>query len=180
MSSIITVISTRIVDQSKRLIKVLKSGRDDIQEKNQILPYGFDSNPIKDVRGLYVETTEVGIEVIVGYVNTNQEVEPGESRIFSTNDAGDVQIFITLKKDGTIEFGDNADNLVRFSELQTAFNELKSDLNSLVTAYNSHIHITTATVGATPVPGIIAPTVSTGSPSTADISSAKIDELKCS
>lgn len=173
------VISTRIVN-SKRLVKFLGIGRSDVQEKNEVGPFGIDSNPVKDMVAIMAPTSEIGKDVIIGYINTNQMAEVGETRLFSTDLDGVEQIFIHLKNDGNIEFGDNADNLVRFSKLKLEFDNLKNDFNSLVTAYNSHVHITTATVGATAVPGIISPTTSTGTPSTADISPSKIDELKCS
>ena len=180
MSNLVKTISTRINGEAKRLIKFLRFGRSDIQEKNQVLPYGFDSNPIKDLTALYISTEEIGNDIIVGYINTNQIANEGESRMFSTDSDGNLQIDIHIKNDGTIEFGDNSDNLVRFSELETAFNELRSDFNALVTAYTSHIHITTATVGATAVPGIISPTLATGTISTANMSGSKIVELKTS
>ena len=85
---------------------------------------------------------------------------------------------ITLTAETVLELNGNADYAVRYNELKTAFDQLKSDLDSLVTTYNAHIHITTATVAATAVPGVIAPTVSTGSPSTADMSGAKVDKVK--
>lgn len=73
---------------------------------------------------------------------------------------------------------DGTDWAVQFTEMKSAFDTLKSDFNSLVTAYNAHIHITTATVGASPTPGVIAPTTSTGTPSTADMANAKVEEVR--
>lgn len=89
---------------------------------------------------------------------------------------------IYFRNDGHITFkiGDQegGDFAVRFNELKAGYDELKQDLNDLISLYNAHIHITTATVGPTPVPGIIAPTVSTGTPSTASIDDSKIPEIE--
>ena len=179
MNKIVKVIST-IITGGATMIKFLGSGKNDVQEKNQISPFGVDSNPIKDLIAVYSPTSEIGNEVIIGYIQRSQIADPGEIRIFSTNAEGDEQISLYLKKDGTAEFGGSADNMVRYSELKSAFDELKGDFNSLVNAYNSHIHVTTATVGATPVPGVIATPTTLGSASSADISPAKIDEIKTS
>ena len=115
---------------------------------------------------------------VVGYFNANQKAEVGEFRTFATDADGVEQFYTWMKSNGTMEIGGSVDNLVRYSELETAFNQLKQDFDSLVTAYNSHIHITSATVGPTPVPGVIAPTTSTGQPSSADITMSKIEEIK--
>ncbi len=65
---------------------------------------------------------------------------------------------------GEIHIG--SENAAEFVALaQKTFDELdaiRSTLNDLVTAYNGHIHITTATVGAGPTLGIISPTTSSG------------------
>ncbi len=86
----------------------------------------------------------------------------------------------TFKNNDTVwEINGNANFAVRFGAMETAYNQLKTDFDNLVTLYNAHIHITTATI--TPgVPGVISPTTSTGSASTGDISGAKVDNIKVS
>lgn len=73
---------------------------------------------------------------------------------------------------------DGTDYAVQYTAMNTAFDNLKNELNALVTAYNAHIHITTATVGATPTPGVIAPTTSTGTPPVATMTGAKVDDVR--
>lgn len=179
MNKIVKVISS-IITESATMIKFLGVGKNDVQEKHQISPFGVDSNPIKDMIAVYSPTSEIGNEVIIGYIQRSQIADPGEIRIFSTNAEGEEQISLYLKKDGIAEFGGSADHMVRFSELKTSFDELKSDFNNLVNLYNSHTHITTATIGPSAVPGVIAPTVSIGTPSSANINPARIDEIKTS
>jgi hypothetical protein len=166
------VISTQLDSLNRRLIKVLRFGKSDVQTPFQALPHGIDSNPVKNWLAVYSETTEKGKSVIIGYINPDQLSEVGGTRVYSTDSDGAVQFAIYLRANGTCEMGGDSDNMVRYSELETAFNELKNDFNTFVnTTYNTHMH-PTAGVGA-PSP----PTV-TGQPSSADISGAKIDEIK--
>lgn len=61
-------------------------------------------------------------------------------------------------------FNDGAfGGLIKIDDITTKLNNLVTEVNVLKDLYNSHIHITTATVGATPTPGVISPTTSTGS-----------------
>lgn len=53
--------------------------------------------------------------------------------------------------------GENG-GLINIQPLIDKINQLENALNSHIAIFNSHIHITTATVAATPTPGIIAPT----------------------
>lgn len=168
---VVKVISTSL-KSAKRLIKFLRYGRADVKENMECSPYGLDSNPIKDTRAVYTQTTSASQSVVIGYVNTMQKADVGEFRTFATN-ANGVEVFYTwMKADGTMEIGGAADNMVRYSELEAAFNELKQDFNDFVTTkYNLHNHPTAA-------PGAPSVTVTVGTPSTADISGAKIDEIK--
>lgn len=100
----------------------------------------------------------------------------------SVLDDGTVEIVATGSSvilDGTnATFHGGSDSAVAYTDLKSAFDALKSDLNALVTAYNAHIHITTATVGTGGPIGVIAPTTSTGSPSAADMSGAEVATVK--
>jgi len=173
MMNIVKVISTKLDDQSRRLIKYLRMGKSDVRESLQASPYGTDSNPIADMVAVYAPTLQNGKPVIIGYVNKNQIADVGEHRIFSTDADGLVKMFIHLKNDGTAEFGGDAKNMVRFQELETGFNQLKSDFNSFITTFNIHLH-----AGVTPGIGTTASPITPGTPSAADISGAKIDEIK--
>ncbi len=168
MNIISKVISSRIVS-SETLIKFLGFGKNDVREKNESAPFGIDSNPVKDMSAIVIPTSEIGREIVIGYINVNQLAAVGETRIFSTNESGVLQVAIHLKNDGIIEVGGNNDNLVRFTELKAGFEQLKADFNTLTNQYNLHVHAGTGV-----------PTVSVGTPSTASINTAKIDNLKCS
>ena len=60
--------------------------------------------------------------------------------------------------------GDAFGGLVKVEELVSKINRLEDKVNALISKFNAHTHITTATVGATPVPGVIAPPVTTETP----------------
>ena len=174
--NIVKVKSTRFKNL-KLLVKFLRYGKSDVQECTQVTPYGFVSRAVEDTIAVYSKTAENGKPVIIGYVNKNDLVEVGEARMFSTDENGVEKFYILNKKDGHCEFGGVDDNMVRFKGLDKAFNELKSDFNNLVTKYNAHTHITTATIGASTAPGVLAPTTSSSTTSQADITQAKIEEI---
>lgn len=168
--NIVKTISTSI-RENVRWIKVLRKGTSDIQESRQVSPHGIDSNPVKDLIAIYAPTFQTGKPVIIGYINKNQISDVGEFRCFSTNEHGNLSTYVHLKNNGHMEIGGSSDHMVRFSKLESAFNELLNDHNSLVTSYNSHMH-PTAPTGPPSLPTIL------GSPSVADISLAKINEIK--
>lgn len=73
---------------------------------------------------------------------------------------------------------DAEDFAVAFDDMKEAFDKLKDDLNNFMTVFDGHIHTTTATIGATPTLGVIAATLTKGTPSQADMSGAKVDKVK--
>ena len=158
-----------VISSGKRTAKVNQFG---VKTASIAAPFGDDSQPLKDTAAIFANTSNNAEPVVIGYINKNQLAGPGEKRIFSVDEHGAVISYIWCKSDGTIEFSGTADNLVRYSKLETAFNELKTDFNNLVTAYNAHVHISAA-------PGSPnAPTPSQATPSAADITPAKISEFK--
>jgi hypothetical protein len=175
----VKIIETSIDSIGRRLPKFLRLGKSDIQECFEVSSFGDDSNPIKDMVAVYAQTSEIGKNVIIGYINKNQISAPGEKRIYSTDESGNVVFYFHLKNDGTAELNGTADNLVRFSALESGFNEMKSDLNDMISKWNSFVAVyvpgSPAVVGLPPT--LTGQNVTT---STADISGCKIDEVKTS
>lgn len=171
--NLVKVISTAFDDLERRIVKVLRMGKSDVQTSVEAMPYGIDSNPVKDMIAVWAETGEKGKTVIVGYLNKNQLADVGEFRTYSTDSTGELKFYIWQKNDGSCEIGGDVDNMVRYSKLEEAFNQLKEDFNNFVTTYNSHVHS-----GVTTGPGSSGTTPATGTTSSADISEAKIDEIK--
>ncbi len=162
---IVEILGNTIDNLDRQIIKILGMGTDDVQEINQTAPFGIDSVPIKDMRGVLAGTASNGDALVIGYINKNAIAEAGETRLFSTDDDGQLQIALHLKKDGTMEIGGDSDFMVRFSALETAYNELQGKWNAFALAY---VPGSPATVGLPP----------TLPQSTGDISAAKIDEIK--
>ena len=174
MLNLTKILSTDFDDLARRLVKVLRKGKSDVQTPMEAAPFGIDSNPLKDMIAVYGPTEEKGKTVIIGYLNKNQQADVGETRLFSTDADGALKFYAWLKNDGTMEIGGADYHMVRYEQLETAFNELKADFNALVTTFNSHTHL-----------GVIAgfatsgTTTASGTASDADITPAKIDEIKC-
>lgn len=168
------VISSYLDEAGKRIAKVLRLGRSDVQTGIVIAPYGVDSHPVKDSIAVFAQTGVDGEKVVLGYINKNQLAAIGEYRTFSTDSDGEEVFYTHLKNDGTMEMGGDSDFMVRFNELKTGFDQLKGDFNDHVSMYNIHTH-----------PGVVAGpmstgvTVNTGTASSASIDSAKINEIKC-
>ena len=173
MLNFVKIISSEKDSLARRVIKFFRYGNSDVQTAIESAPHGIDSVPFKDLVGVYAKTSSSGKTALIGYLIKDRLADVGETRLFSTDEQGGLQTYIWLKNDATIEIGGGTDNMVRFSELETAFNQLKQDFNTFVTAtYNTHTHISAAPASptATPLP--------VGTSSSADISGAKIDEIK--
>lgn len=173
---IITKVISSVLDSiGRRFVKFTAFGRSDVQEKLQISPFGIDSNPIKDMVAVYSPTNEKGKAVVVGYINKNQLADVGETRIFSEDSGGNAVMFLHLKNDGTAQFGGNSDFMVRFSELKTGFDDLKTDTNKMIQEWNL---FAAAYVPGSPTALGTPPIANTTPVSAASIDSSKIDEIK--
>ena len=169
------------IEKSRRFIKLLRFGESDTMNVTMFSQFGDDFNVPKGYDTLYVKTSNSNDPVCIGFVNkvVFDSLNSGDKEIFSTNSDGDtIAAFIKLLNTGVIHINGDADNIAGYAKLKEGFDTLKQDFNNLVTAYNTHIHITTATVGATPTPGVIAPTTSTGTSSSASIDSSKKENVK--
>ena len=166
----VKTLSQKIGDAGNRIIKVLRFGLSDVQTATQISPAGIDAGPIKDLIAVYSSTTKNGNKVIIGYISKNSIAEAGELRLYSQDEKGVEQGFVYLKKDGTLELLGDTDYAIRYSEMKTAFDQLRDDYNSMVNTFNLHIHAAPS--------GSTAATLTLETPSTADMTASKIDEIK--
>lgn len=164
MATITTVLSSAFDSVKRRIVKVRRFGKNDIQTAKQAVAYGMDSNPIAGMKAIFADTANRKEQVIIGYINVDQLALPGETRMFSTDDEGELQMFLWLKKDGTLWMGGNADNAVRYAPLNTG-------LQNLVTALQTElgkIAIGVAGGGGSYTPGTLS----------VDITASKINEIK--
>jgi hypothetical protein len=173
MNYLTKVISTTVDKLNRRVVKILKQGKSDVQTAFDISSFGIDGNPTKDLIAVYADTNENGKPVIIGYINKNKKAGIGELRFFSTDENGEEKFYVWLKNNGVIEIGGNTNYAVKFNELKVEFNKLKASHNDLLTEYKTHTH-TGVTVGS----GVTGTTVSTQSPNDSDIENAKQDKIK--
>jgi hypothetical protein len=178
MNWIVKTLGT-LLDAGYRVIKFMRFDSD-TQTADQALPFGIDSVPVKDLYAVYMETSVQDDNVIIGYLNPNALAQLGDLRLFATNASGTEQARIWIRNDGKIELGGtgargtNVKHATQYEALETAFNQLKSDFNDLVTKYNAHTHAYLPGPGAS---APTAPTTSTETPSTADITGAKLNNI---
>lgn len=146
------------------LLQVVISDPDDVQTVEWISLPSRDSGIRTDDEVLIISvgSTKYAIAVNDG---VDPEAQAGEEIIYSRDSEGAKAAQIILRANGDIEINGDADFAVRFSPLETQFNELKN-------AFNTHTHLYT--------PGTGTPTqTGSGTPqSAADISGAKIDTIK--
>ena len=143
-------------------------------------PVGDDSFPLLTDIPFIVPAPGTGRFVVLGYldpVNESQALE-GERRFIARDSSGAPVSFVWLRNDGSLELNGAEDYAVAYTDLKDAFDTLRGDLNALVQAYNTHIHTTTATIGSSGTPGVISPTASLGTESTADMSPAQVQTVK--
>jgi len=154
-------------EQEKILLQVEISDPDDIQTVELMTTSGDDSNPpdesrvfIVDVGGAY--KIAIAVDDLI-----TPSMSPGEKNLYSSEN-GTIKAFINLLKTGILELNGNTDYAVRYSKLNTAFNQLRNDFNLFLT----HVHSGGFGGGAT------GPATPPFSPSTASIAAAKVEEVK--
>jgi phage gp45-like len=145
-----------------RLLQVQFSNDRDIQTVQHFNPSGEDSAPIK---GDKVIVFDIGPAFKVAVATQDllaAVMGAGEKKLYSRDSDGVIKAFINLLADGNIELNGNDYASTRFEELETAFNQLKTD-------FDTHNH-PTAPVGPVSTPST--------APSSADISPAESDTVR--
>lgn len=127
--NLVSVIETFIDNSSSRVVKFFKMGKN-VHSAKQAGPFGFDSNPIAGMVAIHVMSSVDGKPVIVGYINKNQVVGVGESRMFSTNATGTLQIYIKCTSTGDIQLGGTTNHAVRWESLNDDMEDLEDDINT--------------------------------------------------
>jgi len=176
-----TVINS-IIDKFKDLTKtVLQSTVETTSGNNRtcqlMFAVGLEVRPGKDCEYVVIPfgKSDGNLVAIGGYnPNITPDVLDGEARLFSTTaDGKTLQAYIKCLNTGILNVNGKNDNAVRYNELKTAFDQLKSD-------FDNHVQ-TSASAGFSLLDSLGQPV--TGScgkptiPSSADLTSAKIDEI---
>lgn len=141
------------------------------------IPYGMFVNIQKDIpTGILLDQgNEESLVLLPFDIENREDLEENEIGFGIPSEKARMYFRkgkITFKTDDT-EGGDYA---VRYLELKSAFDELKQDLNDLVSAFNSHMHATAAP--GPPSPPTPIPSIIPASTSTASVDDAKIDKIE--
>jgi hypothetical protein len=168
---------TKIISTAKQtgylIIKVLGLGTKDVQTVYNIQPFGIDSNPNKNIRGIWAKTDNLEERILIGILFNRPVSSPGELRLYSEDSNGSEKIAIYLKNDGSIELGGGTNYLTKYNELKLAFDKLKDDVNSHIQNYNAHVHPGVLSGGASTLV-----TTTLSSQTTADMTGSKSNILK--
>lgn len=159
------------------LIKVLA-------ESNNAVVFNAEVVSVEDesctVSYLDVELSDVKYSSVIDGEELNMRIKPTVGSLVTVIDTeGDLRDLYIIKysqteqitinsnidADGEIVInGGDLGGLINISDLTNQLNNLVSEFNAFKDQYNSHIHITTATVGPSATPGTISPTTSQASP----------------
>lgn len=181
--AVIELVQDELDEQGVQVRLVSGDLLDDVRHAQ---PYGLTAHPPPDSDGIFLSVggaRSSGVVVCVG----NREFRPrglaqGEVALYSQH--GQV---LLLKADGSVELpateirlgaADASAPVALAPQVEAELNSIRNSLDTLTSAFNAHIHITTATVGASipPVLGVLSPPASSApSPSSiGDVASKKV------
>ena len=146
------IVNSTSFDKLKtRFIKFTGWGKNDVKNHAECMPYGLDSNPIKNMTNIYIQNAS-GQLVVLGYVNVNQLADVGEMRIYSTDKNGGLKGQIWLKNDGSAQSTQNCSPAVLGDKNKTALTDLYNalvELNTFATSCQSSTTDPTLVIAAT-------------------------------
>jgi len=153
-----------------RILNVEVTEPDDTQKIQQVLHAGEDDGLVKGSTAVILEISPA-YKIVIGI---DDGIEPsmgdGEKKVYSQA-GGSIKAFINCLKDGNIDINGDDDNAVRFSKMEQAYNDLRTDLNTFILLYNTHTH--TGNLGS---PTSTTPNVATIS--TSNMTAAKVNSVR--
>ncbi len=157
-----SIIKNTLIDAGLRIVTILEFG---MKSANECAPFGDDSCPLPNMSAIYADTSNIDDPIILGYMNNQQEAQPGEKRLYSLMSDGTLSFYAWLRADGTMSLGGEGNNLVRFTPLQSGINAkdqlIQTELEKIATAIGG--------LGGVYIPGMIE----------TNISASEITEIKC-
>lgn len=150
-----------VIEGGKRILKVTQYGTKTAKEA---YPFGFDSQPPEGMTAIYAETANADESVIIGYINKNQLVGVGESRMYSVGSDGVAKGYVLCDATGVVSLNGNSFSTVRFENLQSSLNAQNSLINTELSKISTAIELLGGVYIVAPV--------------TLDLSTSKSDTVK--
>lgn len=135
--------------------------------------HGVVSRASNKTRGVKVRIGKLSIFIGAYTYGVEPPENEGALKLYATDKDGAEKGSHLLDNDGTHTINNGTDWAVRYSALETAFNQLRADHNKLQASYDAHTH-PGVTSGSSSTGG----TVPSGAESTADIEPAKVEEIR--
>jgi phage gp45-like len=143
---------------------------------------GLYSVPIDGVHGVCLDVADNNIIIATHDYRFNKTLDKGEAILYSMDANGVIKASCLVNKSGEFVINDGTDYGVKYSALETAFNQLKTDFNTLVgvvngnvSVFNGHLHILNPPVAVT---NASASPETVGAMSMADITPAKVLKVR--
>src|SRR5690554_160306 len=175
------IIFGKVKEVATNFIKALIYGKSDVRTAPQSLPYGIDSKPVKDKIAVYCQMENRSKSVMLGFLSKSDKTNPGEMRIYATDQSGAEVFSIMMDNNGYVTFdgvGFN-DNLVAYQRLKDEYDKTKEVVDLILGVIKTTPGIQEPGNGS---PSAFQAALSTavGSKITGNISSSKIDKIKTS
>ena len=135
--------------------------------------HGVVSRASKKTRGVKVRIGKLSIVVAAYTYGVEPPANEGALKLYATDSDGTEKGSHLLDNDGTHVINNGEDWAVRYTALETAFNELKGQHNKLQAAFDAHTH-----PGVESGPSSTGMTAASGAESSADITPAKVEEVR--
>lgn len=177
-----------------RMLSAELSSAEDVQSIELIGQNGEQTNPLDDATVVILEITKAWKIAIAlkDLVEPDATLERGEKKIYAVDSSNNVIAWMYFKGDGSIliendngsleltDTGEIVNNegtdwAIQFTEMKSAFDTLVSDVNSMISAWNTFAG---AYVPGGPAVQGTPPSASTTSSSSADMSNAKITTVR--
>lgn len=160
-----------------RMLDVELSGPSDVQSCQLAMAANVDACPIDGDKVLVVRAGQAWPIAIPLEDGVTPDAASGCITIYSRKPDGSRSAVVTMTAAGEIQLNGSADWAVAYTDLKSAFDQLKSDVNSIVNFINGvpgvgHVHTCPAGGGATTAMS------GTASISSADMSGAKVSSVR--
>jgi len=177
-----SIVDPTVIKDGFRRIKLRWLGRNALRDVIHAKEPGTDTNPHPSTKMLILKTLDPKEDVAMLCVDdsgTREDLKEGEKAFYSYDADGNPMFIVTIRGDkmeiGTAPDGTEPANFVtKFTEMQTAFDELKGEVNVMIQEWNI---FAAAYVPGSPATTGLPATANTVTLAAADMSGAKSEEI---